>query len=62
MRAQVKIRYKSPVKPATVYGQDDGRVRVVFDEPQKAVTPGQSVVFYDEDRVLGGGIIESFKR
>ena len=62
VRAQVKIRYKSPVKPATVYELEDGRVRVVFDEPQKAVTPGQSVVFYDEDRVLGGGIIESFKR
>ncbi len=62
VKAQVKIRYKSPVKPATLYALEDGKVRVIFDEPQKAVTPGQSVVFYDEDRVLGGGIIESFKR
>ncbi len=62
LQAQVKIRYKSPAASATIYSLSDGRVRVVFDEPQKAVTPGQSAVFYDGDRVLGGGIIESFKR
>ncbi len=62
LRAQVKIRYKSPAAAATVYSLSDDRVRIVFDEPQKAVTPGQSAVFYDGDRVLGGGIIESFKR
>lgn len=62
VRAQVKIRYKSPAAPATVFSLDDGRVRVVFDEPQKAITPGQSAVFYDGEKVLGGGIIESFKR
>jgi len=62
VRGQVKIRYKSPAAPATVYSLDDGRVRVVFDEPQKAVTPGQSAVFYNGEKVLGGGIIESFKK
>ncbi len=62
VRAQVKIRYKSPAAQAMIFSLDDGRVRVVFDEPQKAVTPGQSAVFYEGEKVLGGGIIESFKR
>ena len=35
----------------------DDRVRLVFDEPQRAVTPGQAVVFYDDERVVGGGTI-----
>lgn len=52
-----KIRYKSPEARATVYPAADGQVLVEFHEPQRAVTPGQSVVFYDGDRVLGGGII-----
>ncbi|MBD3223345.1 MAG: tRNA 2-thiouridine(34) synthase MnmA [Caldithrix sp.] len=56
----VKIRYKDQGSPATIYGQDENRVRIVFDHPQRAVTPGQSVVIYEGDRVLGGGIIESF--
>ena len=58
----VKIRYNDSGTPATIYPLPEGRVRVVFDQPQKAVTPGQSAVFYKEDCVLGGGIIESFKR
>ncbi len=62
VRAQVKIRYKSPSAPATIFSLDDSHVKVVFDEPQKAITPGQSAVFYDGEKVLGGGIIESFKR
>jgi len=52
-----KIRYKSPETKATLYPQ--GRqARIVFEEPQRAITPGQAVVFYSEDVVLGGGIIE----
>lgn len=43
---------------ADVVMRRDGRLQVKFDEPQRAVTPGQSVVFYDEDIVAGGGIIE----
>lgn len=62
VRATVKIRYKDPGSPGTLYSVGDNKVRVVFDDPQKAVTPGQSAVFYDGDSVLGGGIIESFKR
>lgn len=50
------IRYNAPVARATVEQVGDA-VRCVFDEPQRAVTPGQSVVFYDGERVQGGGII-----
>lgn len=53
VRAQVKIRNKHAAAPATVY--PDGEV--VFDEAQRAVTPGQAAVFYDGDLVLGGGWI-----
>ncbi|MBP5604478.1 MAG: tRNA 2-thiouridine(34) synthase MnmA [Ruminiclostridium sp.] len=53
-----KIRYRMPEQPCTVYPCEDGKVRVEFDEPQRAVTPGQRVVFYDGDIVIGGGIIE----
>jgi tRNA-specific 2-thiouridylase len=58
-RAQVKIRNKHDAAPATLRptGSDE-RVEVVFDEPQRAVTPGQGAVFYDGDLVLGGGWIE----
>lgn len=53
-----KIRYKSPEVPATIAPLADGKVEVKLKEPQKAITPGQSVVFYKDDVVLGGGIIE----
>jgi len=59
VRAQVKIRNKHAAAPATLYAADDpGLVEVVFDEPQRAVTPGQGAVFYAGDLVLGGGWIE----
>jgi len=59
MRARVKIRNKHAGAPATLRpGTDPGRVEVVFDEPQRAVTPGQGAVFYSGDLVLGGGWIE----
>lgn len=61
VRATVKIRYNDIGHPATVYTIESNRIKVVFDEPQKAITPGQSAVFYDGDRVLGGGIIESIQ-
>ena len=59
VRAQVKIRNKHVAAAATVYPMaDPTRVEVRFDEPQRAVTPGQAAVFYDGDLVLGGGWIE----
>ena len=58
MRATAKIRYRANRRAATVIpiGADEAEIR--FDEPQRAVTPGQAVVFYDGDRILGGGYIE----
>ncbi|MFM6079055.1 MAG: aminomethyltransferase beta-barrel domain-containing protein, partial [Dolichospermum sp.] len=44
----------------TVIPLEDFRVRLVFDEPQFSITPGQAAVWYDGDKVLGGGIIEQF--
>lgn len=57
-RADVKIRYLHPAASATVQRLPQHRVRVIFDDPQRAVTPGQAVVFYDGDTVLGGAWIE----
>ena len=58
IRVKAKIRYNQKEQPATVYQLDDQRIKVVFDEPQRAITKGQSVVLYDGDIVVGGGIIE----
>lgn len=58
VRAQVKIRNRHLPAMAMLYPIADGRVEVRFDEPQRAVTPGQAAVFYDDDLVLGGGWIE----
>ncbi len=55
-RAVAKIRYAHRGAPCTVALRGD-RLRVVFNEPQEAITPGQSVVLYDGNIVLGGGII-----
>ena len=57
IRAQVKIRSRHEPASATLTPDDDGRVRVVFDAPQPAVTPGQAAVFYDGELLLGGGWI-----
>jgi tRNA-specific 2-thiouridylase len=53
----VKIRHKHEQAPATIEPLDSNRVRVIFEAPQRAITPGQAAVFYDGDRVLGGGWI-----
>jgi len=55
-RVDTKIRYRSTAVPATIGPKGDSW-RVVFDEPQPAVAPGQSAVFYRGDEVLGGGVI-----
>lgn len=57
VRAAVKIRSRAEEAPAVLSRQDDGSVLVTFDEPQRAVTPGQAAVFYDGDIVVGGGWI-----
>jgi tRNA-specific 2-thiouridylase len=53
-----KIRYRHQAAPANVFPLGENGVQVEFDEPQSAITPGQAVVFYQGDRVLGGGWIE----
>ena len=58
MRALGKIRYKAELSPCTVTMETDGRVRVEFDNPQRAPAPGQAVVFYQDDMVIGGATIE----
>jgi tRNA-specific 2-thiouridylase len=59
VRAEVKIRNKHAAAPALLQPTaDPARVEVVFDEPQRAVTPGQGAVFYQGDLVMGGGWIE----
>ena len=62
VRCTAKIRYRNAGSPATARAVPGGGARVVFDEPQSAVTPGQAVVFYDGTRVLGGGWIEGAER
>ena len=59
VRAEVKVRYATPAMPATIGPLGEGRVRITFDAPQRALSPGQSAVFYQGDLVLGGGIIEA---
>jgi tRNA-specific 2-thiouridylase len=56
--ADVKIRYATPPSSATLLPSSGGMLQVRFHQPQRALSPGQSAVFYDGDRVLGGGIIE----
>jgi tRNA-specific 2-thiouridylase len=57
MRAQVKIRHRHEPAWATLRSVGDDEVEVRFDEPVRAVTPGQAAVFYSADEVVGGGWI-----
>ncbi len=57
-RATVKIRSMMRAQPALVRRAAENRVRIIFDEPQFAPTPGQSAVLYDGDTVVGGGVVE----
>jgi tRNA-specific 2-thiouridylase len=62
LRVQAKIRHRHEAAPALLEPAPNGEVRVTFDEPQRAITPGQAVVFYDGDLVVGGGWIAETKR
>lgn len=57
LKCKAKTRYRQPDQSCSVHQEDKG-YKVLFSEPQRAVTPGQSVVFYQDDICLGGGIIE----
>ena len=57
IRVRARVRYNQKEQPAVLYAESGGRVRAVFDQPQRAVTPGQALVCYDGDIVLGGGEI-----
>jgi tRNA-specific 2-thiouridylase len=57
VRAEVRIRYRHQQAPAVITEAANNRVKVIFDEPQRAITPGQATVFYRGDEVIGGGWI-----
>lgn len=57
LRVTAKVRSRMTEQPATVYPEEDGTITVTFDDPQRAITPGQAVVLYDGDMVVGGGTI-----
>jgi len=61
MKVTAKTRYSQKEQPATITPLDDDTVLVTFDEPQRAITKGQAVVFYDGDLVVGGGTIKDSK-
>jgi tRNA-uridine 2-sulfurtransferase len=58
LRVAAKIRSRHPESPATILPMDDGSVEVLFDAPQPAIAPGQACVFYDGEKVVGGGWID----
>ena len=58
IKVTAKVRYAGKPAEATIYPEPYGKVRVSFKEKQRAITRGQSVVFYDRNIVVGGGIIE----
>ena len=59
MQVTAKTRYSQSEAPAVIEDAGEGRVAVCFEQPQRAITPGQAVVFYDGDTVVGGGTILS---
>jgi tRNA-specific 2-thiouridylase len=62
LRCKAKIRYRQRDQDCTVRRALDDRLMVAFDEPQRAAAPGQFIVFYQDDRCLGGAVIEAVER
>ncbi|MEV5025816.1 tRNA 2-thiouridine(34) synthase MnmA [Paenibacillus sp. LPE1-1-1.1] len=62
LRCTAKFRYRQPDQGVTVTAFEDGTAHIVFDKPQKAITPGQAVVLYDGAVCLGGGTIETVQK
>ncbi len=62
IRVKAKIRYRTPEAEATLWPHENGQLQVVFDKPQRAITSGQAVVFYQDEILIGGGKIISYAR
>lgn len=62
IRCTAKFRYRQPDQGVSVTIGEDGNAHIVFDKPQKAITPGQAVVLYDGNVCLGGGTIDKVKK
>ncbi len=58
LEVMAKIRYAAPPMKAVIKSLPNGRIKTTFEQPQRAATPGQSIVFYLGKRVIGGGIID----
>lgn len=58
LKVKARVRYRHTEQPATVFPMENGFAKVVFDEPQRAITAGQAVVLYDGDMVVGSGTIQ----
>jgi len=61
LKAEAKVRYRANPQPVNIIPLENNRVKLVFDEPQFGITPGQAAVFYHQEILLGGGIIEREK-
>jgi tRNA-specific 2-thiouridylase len=61
-RVSVRVRHRAPLANAEIVRIDPDELEIALDEPVSAITPGQSVVLYDGERVLGGGFIESSRQ
>jgi tRNA-specific 2-thiouridylase len=61
-RVSVRVRHRAPLAMAEIVRLDSDEIELALDEPVSAITPGQSMVLYDGDQVLGGGFIEASRR